>query len=165
MIRLLMTNGSQYMSFNLTTQMWLAAIRSSGRHWVLRLSLAAHPQLQAKLAQELDEAGLLASPSRPEPRPLTHADLTALPYMDAVIKESMRLWPVASTGTGRVATEDTALGGYHIPAGSFSCIMHTEAYQLSSSQIILPCACHMRGEQCGRSQQQCQLRVHIWPPG
>ena len=49
-----------------------------------RLSLAAHPPLQARLAQELQEAGLLASKQQPSPRDLTFADLSALHYLDAV---------------------------------------------------------------------------------
>ncbi len=35
-----------------------------------------------------------------------------------VIKESLRLFPVAATGLSRCTDEDTVLGGYLIPAGT-----------------------------------------------
>ena len=35
-----------------------------------------------------------------------------------VIKESLRMFPVAATGLSRCTDEDTILGGYLIPAGT-----------------------------------------------
>ncbi len=35
-----------------------------------------------------------------------------------VIKESLRMFPVAATGLSRCTDEDTVLGGYLIPAGT-----------------------------------------------
>lgn len=35
-----------------------------------------------------------------------------------VIKESLRMFPVAATGLSRCTDADTVLGGYHIPAGT-----------------------------------------------
>ena len=51
----------------------------------------------AQLEAELAAAGLLG----PEARPLEFGDLNALAYLNAVLKEAMRLHPVASTGTVR----------------------------------------------------------------
>lgn len=53
--------------------------------------------MQAALEEELRGAWLLG----PERRPLEWADLAALPYLNAVLKEAMRLHPVASNGTAR----------------------------------------------------------------
>ncbi len=53
------------------------------------------------MAAELDELGLLASPARPEPRPLAWGDLGALRYLNACIHEALRLMPAASGGAPR----------------------------------------------------------------
>ena len=38
------------------------------------------------MAAELDSVGLLATPDRPQPRVMEHADLARLPYLQCVIK-------------------------------------------------------------------------------
>ena len=48
----------------------------------------------------------------------TVEDLTRLPYLEMVVKESMRLFPPAWI-VGRRAVEDYELEGYHLPSGSF----------------------------------------------
>ena len=40
-----------------------------------------HPEVEAKLAAELDAAGLLVTPDRPFPRPMEYADLGRLTYL------------------------------------------------------------------------------------
>ena len=73
--------------------------------WTWRL-LALHPEVEKKLHAELDEQ-LNDAP--------TVDDLPHLPYTDAVLKESMRLFPPA-WAIGREAIEDCEIGGYHVPA-------------------------------------------------
>lgn len=51
-----------------------------------RYLISQHPEVEAKLAAELDEAGLLVTPERPQPRALTHADLARLTYLNCVLK-------------------------------------------------------------------------------
>ena len=53
--------------------------------WALYL-LAKHPHAMAKVESELDAAGLLVTPARPHPRPFAFADISKLPYLDAVLK-------------------------------------------------------------------------------
>lgn len=48
----------------------------------------------------------------------TVEDLAQLPYLEMVVKESMRLFPPVWM-LGRRAVEDYKLEGYHLPAGSF----------------------------------------------
>ncbi|HET9111204.1 MAG TPA: cytochrome P450, partial [Ktedonobacterales bacterium] len=50
-------------------------------------------------------------------RPATAADLPRMPYLDAVIMESMRIYPPAWT-VNRTALEPFELGGYQFPAGT-----------------------------------------------
>lgn len=76
--------------------------------WTWHL-LASHPEVEAKLHEELGET--LAG------RPPSVADLPRLRYTEAVVTESMRLYPPA-WAFGREALEDCEIGGYRVPAGT-----------------------------------------------
>ena len=71
--------------------------------------LAQNPEVQTALEAELDR--VLGE------RPPTMADVSRLPYTEAVIKESMRLYSPAWT-IGREALEDCEIGGFPIKKGS-----------------------------------------------
>ena len=51
-----------------------------------RLAVVEHPAVQARILEELDGLELLATPERPNPRPIAHSDLARLSYLDCVIK-------------------------------------------------------------------------------
>ena len=53
---------------------------------VCRYLISQHPEVDAKLAAELDEAGLLVTPQRPAPRAMEYADLARLTYLGWVCK-------------------------------------------------------------------------------
>ncbi|HEV3401083.1 MAG TPA: cytochrome P450, partial [Acidimicrobiales bacterium] len=76
--------------------------------FVLHL-LGHHPEAQRRVHEELD--AVLGG------RPLTPADIEALTYTTAVIKETMRLYPPAY-GLPRRAEKEQRYRGYRIPAGS-----------------------------------------------
>jgi cytochrome P450 len=71
--------------------------------------LAQHPAAEAKLQQELDQ--VLGD------RPPTPDDLPNVPYAQAVIEESMRLYPPAWL-LGRLSAEPFEVGGYQLPANT-----------------------------------------------
>lgn len=71
--------------------------------WML---LAQHPEVEAKLHAELQQVLEGRSP--------TIADLGQLPYTNAVIKESMRVYPPVAI-LGRESIEDVTIGDYLIP--------------------------------------------------
>lgn len=82
---------------------------ASAMAWTLGL-LSKHPAVRRRLVAELDE--VLGA------RPVTTADLPALPVLDAVVKESLRLFPPAWI-LSRSAKVDLPVGGLVVPAGSF----------------------------------------------
>jgi cytochrome P450 len=71
--------------------------------------LARNPEAEALLHQEL--ASVLSG------REPTVEDLPALPFTEAVVKESLRLFPPA-WGLSRETVEADEIGGWHIPAGA-----------------------------------------------
>lgn len=46
------------------------------------------------------------------------ADLTQLPLLDAVVRETLRLHGTLPLNTARVTTSDMVIGGYRIPKGT-----------------------------------------------
>jgi cytochrome P450 len=77
--------------------------------WILYF-LAVHPDIQAKLAAQIDE--------RVGDRPTTLADLDRLPYNRAVVQETLRLMP-PSWAILRETTRETVIGGVPVPARAF----------------------------------------------
>jgi len=71
--------------------------------------LSQNPDCEAKLHDELKRVLPGRSP--------TFEDLPSLKYLEAVLAESMRLYPPA-WAIGRTAIEDHDFGGYQIPPGS-----------------------------------------------
>ncbi len=75
--------------------------------WTLYL-LSQHPNIEAKVIDEL---------SALNGQPPAVRDLQMLPYLEQVVKESMRMYPPAG-GATREPIEDIELGGYLVPKGS-----------------------------------------------
>ena len=76
--------------------------------WTFYL-LGEHPEVESKLMEELREVLGGRAP--------TVDDLKRLPWLEAVLKESMRLYPPAYV-VSRVAEEDAELDEYVVPAGA-----------------------------------------------
>jgi cytochrome P450 len=73
--------------------------------------LLKKPEVIAKATEELDRV-------IGRGRWVTEKDMPSLPYVDAIVKETMRLHPVAPLLVPRLAREDTTVAGYDIPAGT-----------------------------------------------
>eukprot|EP01063_Lacrimia_lanifica_P016111 TRINITY_DN22726_c0_g1_i1.p1 TRINITY_DN22726_c0_g1~~TRINITY_DN22726_c0_g1_i1.p1 ORF type:complete len:469 (+),score=148.68 TRINITY_DN22726_c0_g1_i1:59-1465(+) len=78
--------------------------------WIL-LELARHPEVQQKARAEA--AAILAA--KPAGEGVTSEDLEKLPYISAVINESLRLHPPVFNVPTRMAVADTELDGYAVP--------------------------------------------------
>ncbi|KAJ5123785.1 cytochrome P450 [Penicillium atrosanguineum] len=77
--------------------------------------LSKHPGAKKKLQQEIEE-NLAAGKLSLQPK---WAEVHRMPYLDAVLKESMRLFPVASWGLDRVVPPSGAtIAGVFIPGGT-----------------------------------------------
>jgi cytochrome P450 len=71
--------------------------------------LSQHPEVEAKLLEELQDVLGDRTP--------TIDDLPRLTYAEMVVKESMRLYPPA-WGVSRETIEECEIGGYRVPAGT-----------------------------------------------
>ncbi|KAI0260135.1 cytochrome P450 [Gloeopeniophorella convolvens] len=78
------------------------------------LTMIAHPDVQARAHAELDEVVGRA-------RPPTFADLPSLPYVRAIVKETLRWRLVMPFGVPHVAAQDDWYDGAFIPAGTICC--------------------------------------------
>lgn len=72
--------------------------------------LATHPELFPELAKEISPYKDIDS--------LKLVELEQLSLLNAVIYETLRLWPPAPSTVPRVVPENgVEIGGYHLPAG------------------------------------------------
>ena len=93
--------------------------------WALYL-LSQHRDVEARVLAELQEVGVMASATNPTPRPLEYSDLAKLPYLQAVVKETLRLFPPVAAGQVRVADTDLTLAGGRlvVPRGTMLWVPH-----------------------------------------
>jgi cytochrome P450 len=84
--------------------------------------MGKYPDLQQRVHAEIESALQNSPPG--------FADVSKLPYLTAVIKETLRVYPPAIGVFAREAKEHTQLGGYEIPKGSivyaFSYVTHRD---------------------------------------
>lgn len=79
--------------------------------WALSL-LLNHPHVMKKVQDELE---LHVSRNRL----VDESEITKLVYLQAVIKETLRLYPAAPLSGQRLFTEDCTVGGYHVARGTW----------------------------------------------
>ena len=91
----------------------------------LLMELGRHPQVRAKLQAELAAVmpktplgGAVGGAGLQHGDPRLLSAICGLDYLNCCIKEAMRLWPVAATGSSRVLGEDIHWEGMVIPKGS-----------------------------------------------
>ncbi|KAF5792629.1 putative flavonoid 3'-monooxygenase [Helianthus annuus] len=78
--------------------------------WILA-RMVLHPDIQAKAQSEIDRVT--------GGRPVTDSDLDNLPYLQAIVKETLRMHPPGPLlSWARLATQDTVVGPHMVPAGT-----------------------------------------------
>ena len=79
--------------------------------WII-IEVSRHPEVRRKVQEELDAVN-------PDPLcPFDSSHMDRVTYLDQVINEGMRLWPVTAQGVLREAPIDYEYGGYVLPKGS-----------------------------------------------
>ncbi|XP_038717985.1 cytochrome P450 CYP82D47-like [Tripterygium wilfordii] len=78
--------------------------------WALSL-LLNHPDVMKKVQQEL------AAHIGPD-KPVKESDVKSLVYLEAVVKETLRLYPPGPLGLPHESMEDCTVAGYHVPSGT-----------------------------------------------
>ncbi|OMO79873.1 Cytochrome P450 [Corchorus capsularis] len=79
--------------------------------WILA-RMVLHPEIQSKVQAELD--GVVG-----KSRPLMESDIQSTVYLQAVVKEVLRLHPPGPLlSWARLAITDTTIDGYHVPEGT-----------------------------------------------
>ncbi|XP_002985246.2 cytochrome P450 78A4 [Selaginella moellendorffii] len=79
--------------------------------WALA-ELVLNPDVQRKLQSEIDSVC-------PAGQPVRDSDTERMPYLQAVINETLRLHPPGPLlSWARLATHDVEISGYHVPAGT-----------------------------------------------
>ncbi|KAK3314249.1 cytochrome P450 11B2 [Apodospora peruviana] len=77
--------------------------------------LATKPSAHRALQREVDEFVRAGKASRPV---ITDAEAKSMPYLQACIKEGLRLWPPVSGLMAKVSQKDDVICGQKVPAGT-----------------------------------------------
>ncbi|XP_040827141.1 cytochrome P450 27C1 [Ochotona curzoniae] len=118
------------------TEMLLAGVDTTSftLSWAVYL-LARHPEVQQTTYQQIVR-------NLGERHVPTAADVPKVPLVRALLKETLRLFPVLP-GNGRVTQEDLVIGGYLIPKGTQLALCH---YATSYEEENFPRAREFRPE-------------------
>lgn len=76
------------------------------------LAMIKFPHVQREAQREID--ALTGGDRLPG-----FADREKLPYVDAIVKEALRWFPITAMGTAHAVSDDTTVAGYHVPKGAY----------------------------------------------
>ncbi|KAL0546142.1 hypothetical protein IC582_016048 [Cucumis melo] len=102
--------------------------------WAMSL-LLNHPDVLGKAQEEIDEiVG--------KKRHIEESDLEKLPYLQCVIKETMRMYPAGPLLVPHESSADCTVGGYHIPRGTVLMVnawaIHNDAGLWEEAAVFKP---------------------------
>ncbi|KXJ87268.1 putative benzoate 4-monooxygenase cytochrome P450 [Microdochium bolleyi] len=123
--------------------------------WVL--SLPENKKYQDMLIAEVDE--LNADSCNDEGIPTVQA-VDKLPFLDAVIKETLRLYAPLPASEPRSLPTDATIDGYHIPAGT---VVHMSPYTLHRNAEVFPQPLEFRPERwLGELGDLAEVKKWFW---
>ncbi|KAK1436565.1 hypothetical protein QVD17_02346 [Tagetes erecta] len=103
--------------------------------WTLSL-LLNHPHALKKVQEELDtQVG--------KDRRVDESDIKNLVYLQAIIKETLRLYPATFLGGPRAFTKDCTIAGYHVPKGTW---LYVNMWKLHRDPNVWSDPCEFRPE-------------------
>ncbi|GFZ13328.1 cytochrome P450, family 82, subfamily F, polypeptide 1 [Actinidia rufa] len=105
--------GSDTTSLNLT---WLFSLLLNNRHVLTR----AQEELDAQVGKN---------------RWVQDSDIKNLPYLHAIVKETLRLYPPGPLSVPHQATEDCVIGGYHVSKGTR---LFANVWKLHRNPLVWP---------------------------
>ncbi|OAX34805.1 cytochrome P450 [Rhizopogon vinicolor AM-OR11-026] len=94
--------------------MILGSAQTSGTILVFLLAMILHPEVQAKAQADIDR--VVGKDRLPD-----FNDRPTLPYVEAVLRETLRWHPVLPFGVPHATTTSDIYNGYFIPKGSYHC--------------------------------------------
>ncbi|XP_070580884.1 1,25-dihydroxyvitamin D(3) 24-hydroxylase, mitochondrial-like [Ptychodera flava] len=108
---LLHSDLSTDMIYSQMTEVFMGAVDTTANtfQWAV-YNLASNPEKQEKLREEVRR-------TVPKGEPISYKHIEEIPYVTAVIKETLRVNPVV-VNNSRVLDKDITIKGYNIPAGT-----------------------------------------------
>ena len=95
--------------------------------WILGL-LATRPDVIEKMLDELKQHGLYGDTQKE----LQFEDLSNLTYLNAVVREGMRVVHIFPAGFARTVPKDMSILGYRVPKGTMIMQIGNRAYQIDT---------------------------------
>ncbi|KAG1764840.1 cytochrome P450 [Suillus occidentalis] len=92
------------------------------------LAMVLHPDVQTRARAEIDQV------VKHDKMPCL-ADRTSLPYLDAILREVLRWYPVAPLGIPHTTSNDDVYGGYFIPKDA---VVMVNQWALSRDEDMFP---------------------------
>ncbi|RKP28056.1 cytochrome P450 [Syncephalis pseudoplumigaleata] len=121
--------------------------------WTMHF-LLEHPEAMQRLLAEI-KAAYPDAGTKTE-----HDTIQSMPYLEAVLRESMRLRPIVPQGLSRVVPEEgLTLGGYYLPAGT---LVYSSIQTMHLNPEVFPDPTAFKPERWLTSPDQLEIMKRHW---
>uniref|UniRef100_A0A7C8YSR8 Costunolide synthase n=1 Tax=Opuntia streptacantha TaxID=393608 RepID=A0A7C8YSR8_OPUST len=117
--------------------------------WAMSI-LLNHPQVLEKAKAEIDiQVG--------QDRLLEDSDLPRLPYLQCIVSETLRMFPVLPLLLPHLSSQDCQIGGFDIPGGTMLLVnawaIHRDPKLWDEPEVFKPCVKHNLLRSCVKHGQ------------